>query len=254
MRIYTNILEAVREIERDLFEMGIDVHPQSMQNKNVAENPDYITKEVQGYALKIQRSIWTTANEEAVIHYLFKDEKAAANVLRYIALEFSDRISGHAYNPGNSYLARAEVWNEFLVGGKFHYTYSERMVYQIPLILKEMEKNPDTRQAIINLHSFICPDQKASAAFLSADAFHIGGAGRIPCSMYYQFMIRGGAVDLIYTMRSCDFLTHFPVDLMLALRLQKYFADTLSRPVGNFTYFAGSLHAYAKDMKARGIF
>jgi len=55
-------------------------------------------------------------------------------------------------------------------------------------------------------------------------------------------------------MRSCDFLVHFPVDLMLAMRLQTWFAKLLDLNVGLFTYFTGSLHAYHKEIKDRGIF
>jgi thymidylate synthase len=67
-------------------------------------------------------------------------------------------------------------------------------------------------------------------------------------------MIREGKVDMIYTMRSCDFLTHFAIDVALALMMQNYVANTLERPTGRFTHFIGSLHSYAKDMKAREIF
>jgi thymidylate synthase len=72
--------------------------------------------------------------------------------------------------------------------------------------------------------------------------------------MYYQILVRVSKVDLVYTMRSCDFLTHFPVDIFLALLLQDWFANKLNLATGIFTYFVGSLHAYQKDMKLRGIF
>jgi thymidylate synthase len=122
-----------------------------------------------------------------------------------------------------------------------------------------LEVHPDTRQAIINIHSNICPTfgvkgAAISPVFGSADLENTGGLGRIPCSMYYQFIRRNNALNLIYTMRSCDFLVHYPIDLMLALRAQTHVAQILGIKPGAFTHFIGSLHAYQKDMSKRGIF
>ena len=47
MRIFSNFAEALNEIKRDLAEMGTEIHPQTMQDKYVGDNPDYITKELQ---------------------------------------------------------------------------------------------------------------------------------------------------------------------------------------------------------------
>lgn len=76
----------------------------------------------------------------------------------------------------------------------------------------------------------------------------------MPCSLYYQFLRRDNQLNMVYAMRSCDFLTHFPVDISLAMLLQRYVANQLMIDAGSFTYFTGSLHAYHKDMKERGIF
>jgi thymidylate synthase len=269
MRIYSNPFEAFRETERDLFEMGIQVHPQTMQNKDVANDPNFLTVEVQGYGFKIACWAWNKVMEHTAVRYILTPPKAkkaidAEPVLNYIAQEFQDRVGGVAMNPGNSWVWRKNLWNEFLdKNGKFHYTYSERITPQLSIILQELQKHPDTRQAIINIHSNIAPfptttcpptDDSTYAVLPSQDLRNIGGAGRIPCSMYYQVMIRNNKIDLIYTMRSCDFLTHFPVDIMLALRMQSYVAGMLGKSIGNFTYFTGSLHAYKKDMQERGIF
>lgn len=255
MRIYQNPLEAVREVERDLFEMGIRVHPQTMQDKKVADDPDYETKELRGYAFKIVDWQWNIDQEHTVVDYFYKDA-AAEHVKAYIAQEFVDRVSGTPSNPGNAYKFRQEVWNEFVHSGKFAYTYSERQYLQVKRILTELNEHPDTRQAIITIHSNINTDKTVSGNVTdwSNDAFAMGGAGRVPCSLLYQVMRREGKVDLHYVMRSCDLLTHFPVDIMLALRLQHHFAWRLHNPMGTFTYFTGSLHAYHKDLKVRGIF
>ena len=86
------------------------------------------------------------------------------------------------------------------------------------------------------------------------DINNLGGKDRVPCSMYYQFYIRGGVLNMIYTMRSCDFLTHFVHDVYLACGLLSHVAGELGLKVGHFTHFIGSLHAYRRDMVGRGIF
>ena len=263
MRIFTHPGEAVKEIERDLFEMGIDVHPQTMQDKDVADNEDFKTKEVRAYGYKLAKFEWVLHLEAAVIAYMFKEISTASQIMAYIEIEHQERWSGAMMNPGTSWLERKDVWDNFIINDadsdkkRFHYTYSERFACQIVRIVDELIARPDTRQAIMTIHSnhnAYCSGIGANIVEPSQDFRYMGGKGRIPCSMYYQFMIREGHVDLIYTMRSCDFLTHFPIDMMLALRAQKWMADKLELKVGDFTHFMGSLHAYKKDMDSRGIF
>lgn len=269
MRIFVTPLEAVREIERDLFEMGIEVHPQTMQDKDVEEDEGFKTKEVRAYGYKLTKHEWNQDSEMAVIDYLFQDDEGEPispepnRVLLYIAKEHEERWSGAMLNPGTSWLERKDLWDNFIVNDsesdrqRFHYTYSERFACQAHRVLAELKVRPDSRQAIMTIHSNINSYNSGIGANIvepSQDYRYMGGLGRIPCSMYYQFMIREGHMDLIYTMRSCDFLTHFPIDMMLALRAQKWMADKLELEVGDFTHFMGSLHAYKKDMDARGIF
>lgn len=261
MRIYSNPLEAFRETERDLFEMGITVHPQTMQDKDIRDDPSYKTLETRGYAFKIVDWTLDLGHLKKTMVYFYKEQ--ADDVLTYILAEFRERVSGKATNPGTSYTHRMELWMEFLHNGKFAYTYSERITPQLQTILQELKKNPESRQAIINIHSNICPESYTNSTtprhpnyvvLKSNDLKNLGAGGRVPCSMYYQVMIREEKLDLIYVMRSADFLTHFPVDISIALCVQDWFADKLNLKTGTFTYFTGSLHAYAKDMKERGIF
>ena len=263
MRIFSNPYEAVREVERELFEMGIDVHPQTMQNKDVADNEDFKTKEINAYGYKLTKYAWDNVDEISVIDYLFPDVAKGTEICMYIAKEHDERWSGEMMNPGTSYLEREKTWNQFLITRldtgeqKFDYTYSERFACQIHKITNELIKRPDTRQAVMTIHSNINVLNQGPGANIvepSQDYRNMGGKGRIPCSMYYQFMIRDGRLNLIYTMRSCDFLTHFTVDMMLALRAQKLIAEHLKIECGDFTHFIGSLHAYKKDMDAREIF
>lgn len=256
MRIYTNPLEAVQETERDLYEMGIVCHPQTMQDKDIRGNKDYETLEVRGYSFKIIDWQLSLTHLKKVMKHFFPDCYDDAMV--YVLQEFRDRC-GRALNPGNSYKIRNGLWSEFLHDGKFSYTYSERMFLQLHDTIEELRIRPGSRQGIITIHSNICPgpyntQTGVNEVLSSADLRNRGGNARIPCSMYYQVMIREGKLDLIYTMRSCDLLVHFPIDIAIALCLQDYIADKLGILMGTFTYFTGSLHAYKKNLDCKGIF
>jgi len=234
MRIYKDPNEMVREVERDLFEMGIRVQSGTMQDKDVHDNPDYETIEVQAYGYTL-----TDCNpmlvREGVIKYLHGNPEWAET-------EFRDRINPDYINPGCAWELYREVWAEFLRDGQFAYTYNERFREQLPQVIRELNVRPNTRQAIMTMYD------------RHQDMANWGGKDRIPCSLSYQFYIRGGQLHMIYTMRSCDFLTHFCHDVYFAAKLLHYVALHTRQPAGHLTHFMGSLHAYKKDMDKRGIF
>lgn len=236
MRIYANCMEMHSDVRRDIHEMGTIVHPQTMQDLDVRDNADFRTLELSPYAFTIEDA---------------SDAKGLLDSLEmsstWMEAEFAERISKTA-NPGLAWELRAETWRQFLHSGKLAYTYSERMnrslnidtmddsdVCALSHVFHELHDNPDTRQAILPIFNG------------DLDLPNMGGIARIPCSMYYQFLKRNGTLQMIYTMRSSDFLTHFPYDIALAARLQDYMAKLLVIPTGQLTFFTGSLHLYAKD-------
>jgi len=230
MRIFRDGYEAVREVERDLWEMSIDVPAGTMQDKDVHGNSDYDTKEVQAYGYTL-----TSMNKlREMVEYL-------GGNLEWADAEMLDRISPCYINPGETHKL-FPAWEEFLRDGQFSYSYNERFREQLPIIVRELKLRPNTRQAVMTMFD------------RHQDAGNFGGKDRVPCSLSYQFYIRGGQLNLIYTMRSCDFLTHFVHDVYLACGLLKYVAEELGVPAGHFVHFIGSLHAYKKDLAGRGIF
>ena len=70
MRIFTTCAEAVREVERDLFEMGTEVRGYSMQDKVVEGDEDYFTKEVTAYGFQITKPHEDT---ESFIRYIYRN-------------------------------------------------------------------------------------------------------------------------------------------------------------------------------------
>lgn len=221
-RIFMNCEEAINEIERDIMEMGIKVHPHTMQNKNVKDDESYSTLEVQNYTFTILQ--------------MADKDKIVENVA-WCKAEFKERVSSKSINPGEAWKLRESVWSEFLVDGKFDYTYNQRIngKNQLELVINELRENPDTRQAIIQIH---WPGDASSMRH-----------NRIPCSMYYQFMIRRGRLDIIYNMRSSDFDTHFKNDIWLADQLRRYIALNIQQDIGLFHMNVGSLHRYKNYTK-----
>lgn len=231
MRLYTNAKETFEEIKRDLAEMGLWVHPKTMQDKNIEGNPDYETIELQNYC------------------YTILDAKSIdiPNVSQpWADAEFKERITkpidGQFINPGEAYKLREDVWNEFLHNGKLGYTYNELLWNnnQFEKIVDRLKEDPDSRQLWISLWD---PNR---------DADLLGGISRVPCSLGYCFQVREGKLNMHYVMRSCDFSTHFANDVYLAIKLLEYVAELTGYEVGSFTHTIFSLHVYRKDIK--GVF
>ena len=131
MRIYIDCKEAVKEIEREIYEMGIEVRGDSVQDKDVKGNADYFTKELSPYSFMIL----DTADRVSFIEYLFKDDKDKQTQLKnWCNAEIQERLNRKSTNPGEAYKIRDDVWDEFIHDGKFAYTYSERISPQIDRI------------------------------------------------------------------------------------------------------------------------
>lgn len=230
MRIYQNCKDTASEVKRDLAEMGVEVQLHTMQDKQILDNPEYVTNELIGYSYMI-----TNPSDKEELMKAFKKE----HELPWAEAEFAERINQKKVNPGEAYKMR-EVWEEFVHDGKFAYSYSERIGDQVEKVIAMLKKTPSSRNAIVSIWD------------PTIDIDRIGGVQRVPCSMYYQFLIRNGELNLIYTMRSNDLITHWCHDIYLAITLQQYVAKKLNLPVGNFIQFVGSLHTYKKDLK--GVF
>lgn len=233
MRIYKDYSTAISEARRDVAEMGILCHSKTMQDKYVGGDEDYATLELIGYSYMIQ---------PIEFHHIVNGvTKLNEFSIEYVLAEFGDRIAQQPQNPGNSWVHRKHIWDEFRdVHGKFSYTYSERTYYQIPEIIDLIKQNRDTRQAVVPIYNSIL------------DNMERGGRKRVPCSMHYQFIPRDSQLHLVYSMRSCDVITHFPVDVAVALTLLDHVANKVDMNRGNFIHQLGSLHMYRKDSK--GIF
>lgn len=71
----------------------------------------------------------------------------------------------------------------------------------------------------------------------------------LPCTTSIQFLIRGGTLQTVVSMRSWDLWLGAPYDLMLFGGLALAVARTLGRPAGSVTVTAGSAHIYEKHVE-----
>jgi len=229
MRIYQDVFEMHSEVKRDIHEMGVVVHPMSMQDKDVSEDEAFKT-------LELSPCDFAILNGDRVFEWI---ESLGLNP-GWLEADFEERWSafhGRSVNPGNAWKLREDTWYEFLHDGTFSYTYSERFSRNNALkrLVNELKRNPDTRQAILPMFNG------------DLDHHNLGGKERIPCTMHYQFLRRPDGLRAYYVMRSTDFVTHFPYDISLAMLIQQRIAFELKCEVGLFTFFTGSLHIFKKD-------
>lgn len=264
MRIYSNSFELMSELGRELNSYGQTVKPKTYQNKRVEGNEDFITKELicQQYCL--------TSLGDPVWLFIFSHSKEWADA------EFQERITfepnGEPWNPGEAWKLRRDLWEQFLVKEEisfvgnethkeyheiFEYTYSERImkpVYfngtvmpKIRAIIRLLKSDQDTRKAVLNIYGTDNYNE-------DEDSDHYDGSRRIPCSMYYDFLIRQNGkgekvLHICYHQRSSDFVTHFGNDVYLAWRLMEYVAKEVGVKPGYLYHTIDSLHSYKKDWK-----
>jgi len=225
MRTYNNLQEVVSEVARDLKELAVVYQSRNVQDLDVRNDPAYRTHELMNYSYSVP---WQRYDGLAI------DPE-------YVEAEFAERVGPEPLNPGEAWRHDEEYWKDFLHPyGEFSYTYSERMVPLLRGLIRTLKEDSHSRQA-----------------WLPIWWEHDGGLtnmNRVPCSLGYHFMVRGGKLYLHYIMRSCDFIKHFQKDVALAMMLQLHVAQNLEvvTAPGLFTHTIFSLHAFAKDLE--GIF
>lgn len=230
-RLFADFPEAQNEITRDLAELGVNVQPETMQDRYVANNPQFLTKELMNYSYSVLNPQY---DEIEGVH------------AEWVQQEWEDRLIGEL-NPGRAWKLRPDVWEQFLEKDfgeadhgsrlvQFSYTYSRRMGGKhIKKIIEELQTHPHSRQLWLPVWWPIDADRR--------------GERRVPCSLGYWLVQRSGALHMTYVMRSCDFYTHYANDVALATMLLHFISKNTDLDLGTFTHFVGSLHVYAKDVE-----
>ena len=114
--------------------------------------------------------------------------------------------------------------------GNWDYTYHMRMEKQIPWLIGELQRNPDSRRAVI-----IIRDESD----LSSDS--------PACLQHIQYLIRGEALHCKVLFSSNDATKATFMNAFALVMLQKRIAETLGVPMGSYTHRANSFHVYERD-------
>ncbi len=234
MRIFQDLKEAINESRRILAEMGLK---RQRYYQSIGQKTE--TRELIGYGF----------------HIIPKDSNWLQNPYadqEYCTYEFRRRIEDHSLPPNimefttvTKELRKNEtlqIFDKLAMDyrGKrvFSYDYAERLYGKIRIIIGNLLSSPNSRQQIAMIYR--------SEDLLKSEKV------RVPCSMYYHFMIAEGKLHMVYTMRSSDVMTHFPNDLTLAGMIANYVGRCLDIPVGSFVFFSDNLHEYVSNLE--GIF
>jgi thymidylate synthase len=114
--------------------------------------------------------------------------------------------------------------------GNWEYTYHRRMEAQIPWVVEELRRNPDSRRAAIVIRD---------GDDLSSDS--------PACLQHMHFLVRDGALHCKVLFRSNDATKAAFMNAFALVMLQKRIADGMGIMVGSYTHRANSFHVYERD-------
>ena len=158
---------------------------------------------------------------------------------------FQERVGGQPLNPPPSekYWPFAQQGNAaHKADEKFSHTYPERFW---PKFANVGERTADNGRQVFVPHVGIrfgygdledviqqlINDPTTRQAYLPVWFPEDTGATsgqRVPCTLGYHFMVRGGKLLVTYYIRSCDYMRHFRDDVYMAVRLGQWVAHEIS--------------------------
>lgn len=130
----------------------------------------------------------------------------------------------------------AGSFERFMDGGVLAGAYGPRIRTQLPVAVSRLKCDPDTRQSL------------ALVWDARYDAF--GAVPHdLPCTCYFHFFVRDGALSLLTSMRSNDAWLGVAYDFHQFCQLQLSAARSLELPAGPYYHHADSLHVYLRDVE-----
>lgn len=240
------------------------IHTGEWQAMDTAKSKAHATHELEDVSL-----VWDRLDSDQDDIVPFIDHSWADD-------HFSERVSGIPHNPAPSHLR----WPYAVRGNgdhtddqaRFDHTYPERFWAKFA---NEGKKRPNGRQVYVphngvrfeygdlaDVVNLLVRSPLTRQAYLPVwfpeDTGAVDGQ-RVPCTLGYHFMQRGGRLSCRYYIRSCDAYRHLSNDIYLAARLTKWVADRvylqtketavpLHFRLGSFTMHISSLHAFVGDV------
>lgn len=262
MKIYHSFTDAIYHSISRLVLQGQEVKPQNWQSMDVSKRPEATMREL--LFLSFQTRM---VSIEALKYEIKPNLPWADHHFEY------ERVSRQPINPGETwkYWPWATSAETFLDGKQFDHSYAERYwpihagytsdgklssydkslfsertgvrnrVGDLDDIIQRLIKDPGTRQAVLSVWH---PEDQVDTG------------RRVPCSLTYQFLMRGGYLHVIYNIRSCDAYRHFRDDIYLTCRLLLWVLSELRQKdhswdnvsPGFFVMNVGSFHCFLNDI------
>lgn len=173
---------------------------------------------------------------------------------------FLERICGEPINPG-------EQWAKWPWGlnadkfrdenGQFNHNYMERYwPKQAGRFPNPAAHGPDRKgirytygdlDDVINLLNDQPFTRQAYLPIWFPEDTGVVHGGRVPCSLGYHFLQRGGYLHINYYLRSCEIYRHFRDDCYLTLRLLLHVCEKTGFKPGFYNMFINSFHCFVND-------
>lgn len=118
-------------------------------------------------------------------------------------------------------------------GVTFNGSYGPPVKQQWPRVEGVLKKDPDSRQAVIDIFG-------GRETYASKD---------VPCTLSLQFLIRGGFLNTIVTMRSQDMWLGYPYDIFNFTMLANIMAAVQGVKLGWLELHVGSAHIYETNFE-----
>lgn len=194
----------------DLYYYGNPVSPRGI-----------LTREILGHTCQYDMNYPMLANPMRSLNYKFMAAEA------YWILSGSDRVDEIA-----PYMKRIADYSDN--GETFFGAYGPKVVSQLAYVVKKLDQDPDTRQAVLTIWRENPAETKD-----------------YPCTISMIFMIRNGSLDCHVTMRSNDIWLGRPYDVfnfsMIAHVIRLRLAEKYT--MGTLYLTAASLHLYESNVK-----
>ena len=248
----TTFSDKYESLVRRIMLHGEEVEVGQWQSQDVRDKPHMISRELRHETFRLP-----VAYSVAGLQHDIKPN------LPWAEDHFQERVGGVPLNPPPS-----EQWWPYRINGNaahkegelFSHTYPERMWpkgagrplyrgadanwgirYQLgdlDDVVTQLTNNSLTRQAYLPI-------------WFPEDTGSVQGQ-RVPCTLGYHFLNRGGRMEIVYYIRSCDLLRHFTDDVYMACRLLQWVVGKLQGngidvKASSLIMHISSLHVFRGD-------
>jgi thymidylate synthase len=277
-RSFTSLYAALCRQMRD----APGVPQKRWQGRDVTSDPSARTYELTNVAVDVD-----LGGVESLDHW----RADCAPNLPWADDHFLERVGGEPLNPGAEW--KNWPWGKsadtFREDGLFNHTYAERLwprwargeeggvfderwknregeerKYPSPAVMEYQELEGIDRRLgdLQDLVELLVADPYTRQAYIPLffpEDTGTAHAGRRPCTLGYQFILRADALHVYYPMRSCDLVRHFRDDCYLCIRLLIWILERCRArdaavwskiKTGMYTMHCTSLHAFENDRRA----